>query len=226
MNRAGKELEDAGRLARLGAERGAPTAAAVVCFAGGHRASVVMAIGDEPGTQLAELAVFVAACHPAAAAIATTGRLRGPGGDVLARVAAGSAIDVSGGGNRMDGATWREDGVACSVPVDSVPTSSLLFDAVVRTRVDLHPYLVAEVLAGRGHVVAVQDGVGMGPHPLVQAPTGSGSGTGQGSVRVRVDAIAGELATRHRPAGTALERRSVPGIPYDLPAGWEPACAI
>lgn len=220
--RAREVLEHAGRLAAVGVDAGPPAGAAVVRFDSGHRATMVVRIDDRPGIRLAELAVFVASCRPIAAAIATTGRLRGPDGGFLERVAAGSVIDVAGDGNRMEAATWH-DGRKRPVPVPTVPTSSLLFDAVVRTRFTVHPYLVAEALAGPGVVIAVADGDGVGQHPLLAAP---GPGPSGGPVRPRVDLMVRELAARHRPAGTVAERRCVPGIPYDLPPGWEPACAI
>lgn len=219
----------------VGADR---TLATGVCVRvpGGGRLGVLGRLAsprDDGRSPLSELAVMLVALRPDAAAMVMPARVRDTvSGEVLSRGTMAVGIDTTGGGNRMD-AVAQSWGVAdgelvagarVRVDVRGAPTASLLHDAVVRSRIDLPPVAVGLVLQGWGHhvVVDVREPLPV-DHPL---NAGVPPGTSPARARHLVDRLARELERRHRPNAPVGRRRGRPGVPYDLPAGWAPACPV
>ena len=188
----------------------------------GLRAPVAPARADDRTE--AELAVWLSAVQPQAAAYATSAVLR-DGDTRIGRRIVAVGIDVSGGGHRLAArvASWDDDDPS-PIDVAVTPTASLLFDAVVRTRCDLPLAVVSAVLQHRGHVLLAPDDVDVDPVFDLLAPTGPD--VTAGAAAYGVDRLSRELARRHRPTARVADRRTAPGVPCDAPPGWVAACPI
>lgn len=189
--------------------------------------------GPMDGLALAELMVLVAALRPEACALLTPGRRRDMTTDtILDRHLLVVGIDVTDGGNRMDAMAVpyeQHDGrmtsaPAMPLPVAATPLSSLVFDATVRTRLDLPASTVVAVLDGLGHrlLLDLPSGLPEG-HPLMASATPDLT---MDQVRGRVRRLADELHRRHAPTASAKKRQTAPGVPHNVPTGWLPACPI
>lgn len=228
MTRAHDEMEAALELAVLGLDE--PPYPPVAYARRGDGLAVgmlssVTRMGE--GGAIAELAVFLAALRPEAAAIVVPVVLREVDGPMLDRRLSVVGIDATGGGQRLDAwavpADDRADPTRRTItPAETHPTAALLADAVQRTRVDLPWLVVAAVLGDRGHRVTFRD---VDP-AVLEEQRDAAADVPMKLARHRVRRLSRELERRHRPMAPLAERRTAPAAPCDAPPGWEPACAI